>query len=907
MKSYQLLKFFTGILVLCLFLSSGCFRKEIGDSIGQLGGIVTKNASDQKSELTISWNYIDRFKVWAFNSIYSLVLDSGNGFYSGSLPSSTRMVSGDFDGDGKGDMALIWNYSDRFEIWVFPWSGNGSYYLFFDSGNGFSGGPMPEAFKVTSGDYNGDGKDDVAVVWNYSDRFKVWAFTNSTYYQIFDSGNGFYSGPLPTEARVNTRKFKTTSSTGGGDTIPATGGIPPALNIISPTNGASVNGTVNLQVSSSDNFGVTKLEYYLGTTKVGESTVSPFSFSLNTENYADGTYALKAIAYNNAGDTYTDNDTSILICNSVLLQNITSISGNDNPLMGTLIKSMEVKSAGGSGLPYIIVVSIDTSKLGQYQASETDPYWLKYYLDFWQNGQHISAQRPQKPHNSATNWLVAPWDLYTANMGFNSISSYKIDPNYFTTPYSPEYRWYDAVFQIGSWNNNTFSPAYIHRHHYMGKIKGQYTFFPTYVSYYDSGDFNSSVAVYRSPGWLAQIYLNFRIYTGNTNTYEENPSTYQSAYYGTTYPEVIVAGEVAPSGWALIPLAATHGIGPGGVPYPYSPWVIVKPYDKEISFTNEAGKAYFKVEGYSGISPIKYNGVVPTNELQAFTAQMDNIILDLAMQPTKGIGTNLDLSTVSLGGMQIPDKDRNAQMFVVTGVKDSYGQLTTNIKSPSGSPTLTREEAATVYAAYRVAYVNGSNTNLQSAIKNAGDLSSTMNGNPVVLVYSATSILDYNSWTGYDFDLDTKLRTLFTDTNAKILAGYGGAGNGLLMVAHSRAAFNTLYAGYDKPYLQFMFVNPAHGDGVFVGGGRYDSYINMFEEASARIDIIKANRDTISSQGGGTCVGINPAMCSNLNYTTKIQFNISDPAVGHGFDETINTNIFQNRLSQNLQSVRSFW
>ncbi|WP_146063594.1 FG-GAP-like repeat-containing protein [Streptomyces sp. SM11] len=84
--------------------------------------------------------------------------------------SASKVTSGDYNGDGKDDVAVFYNggtSADGKQI--------SSLYTFPSNGTGFGnprktwttpGGFTWSASKVTSGDYNGDGKDDVAVLYN---------------------------------------------------------------------------------------------------------------------------------------------------------------------------------------------------------------------------------------------------------------------------------------------------------------------------------------------------------------------------------------------------------------------------------------------------------------------------------------------------------------------------------------------------------------------------------------------------------------------------------------------------------------------------------------------------------------------------------------------------------------------
>ncbi|WP_372590253.1 PQQ-binding-like beta-propeller repeat protein [Fervidobacterium pennivorans subsp. carthaginiensis] len=77
---------------------------------------------------------------------------------------------------------------------------------------------------------------------------------------------------------------------------------PPSVSIISPTNGEVIIGIVEAKVNASDNFGISKVELYVGYSKVGEKTEAPYTFVFDTRDYLSGSYTLKAAAYDLAGN-----------------------------------------------------------------------------------------------------------------------------------------------------------------------------------------------------------------------------------------------------------------------------------------------------------------------------------------------------------------------------------------------------------------------------------------------------------------------------------------------------------------------------------------------------------------------------------------------------------------------------
>jgi hypothetical protein len=76
---------------------------------------------------------------------------------------------------------------------------------------------------------------------------------------------------------------------------------PPVVRITSPEGGVTVSGTVPVAVAAEDDFGVTAVELYVGTTRVGTDNSAPFSVSWNAREVAEGEQTLTARAYDAAG------------------------------------------------------------------------------------------------------------------------------------------------------------------------------------------------------------------------------------------------------------------------------------------------------------------------------------------------------------------------------------------------------------------------------------------------------------------------------------------------------------------------------------------------------------------------------------------------------------------------------
>lgn len=94
---------------------------------------------------------------------------------------------------------------------------------------------------------------------------------------------------------------------------------PPIVSLSSPLDGANfaVNATVEIVAIANDGDGtVSKVEFFNGTTKLGEKTSSPFTFTWN--GVAEGVYVITAKATDNAGSTTTSAAATITVGNPIV-------------------------------------------------------------------------------------------------------------------------------------------------------------------------------------------------------------------------------------------------------------------------------------------------------------------------------------------------------------------------------------------------------------------------------------------------------------------------------------------------------------------------------------------------------------------------------------------------------------
>ncbi|WP_224366184.1 S8 family serine peptidase [Hyalangium versicolor] len=141
-----------------------------------------------------------------------------------------------------------------------------------------------------------------------------------------------YLSANPTATPQQVRDALVTNGTAGVVTSPGTGSpnvllysgfigsgpadtTPPSTSITAPAGGSTLSGTTTISASASDNVGVTKVEFYAGSTLIGTDTSSPFSVDWNTGAVTNGSYSLTTKAFDAAGNTATSSAVAVTVDN----------------------------------------------------------------------------------------------------------------------------------------------------------------------------------------------------------------------------------------------------------------------------------------------------------------------------------------------------------------------------------------------------------------------------------------------------------------------------------------------------------------------------------------------------------------------------------------------------------------
>ncbi|MBC2714608.1 MAG: hypothetical protein HF978_04795 [Desulfobacteraceae bacterium] len=195
---------------------------------------------------------------------------------------------------------------------------------------------------------------------------------------------------------------------GGGGPGPDT--ISPSVSIVSPTSGQTVSGNVSISASASDNVGVAGVQFKIDGTNIGsEDTTSPYSYSLDTTTYSDGSHTLTATARDAAGNQATSSQVSISINNGgdgggVTLfdesfedANFTSRGWYDNTNLQ--LSTTEHIPGSTSSVEFHFLQGATTPTSGTASRkifSDTDEVYVSYYVKYSANWE--GSNKSYHPH-----------------------------------------------------------------------------------------------------------------------------------------------------------------------------------------------------------------------------------------------------------------------------------------------------------------------------------------------------------------------------------------------------------------------------------------------------------------------------------------------------------------------------
>jgi len=197
----------------------------------------------------------------------------------------------------------------------------------------FSSGPLNRAFYFLSqgssktssdeayssylpGGMTGIGNDKAARIAYRALATKMSASTNyagartaflAAATDLYGGSGAEYAAVQNAFAAIN---VGTPAGGGGGDTKA------PTTALSAPTAGATLTGVATVSATASDDVGVTKVEFYAGTTLIGTDSSAPYSITWDTGTVGNGSYSLTSKAYDAAGNSASSSAVSVRVNNT---------------------------------------------------------------------------------------------------------------------------------------------------------------------------------------------------------------------------------------------------------------------------------------------------------------------------------------------------------------------------------------------------------------------------------------------------------------------------------------------------------------------------------------------------------------------------------------------------------------
>ncbi len=158
---------------------------------------------------------------------------------------------------------------------------------------------------------------------------------------------------------------------------------PPTIDIVAPSDGATVAGTVTVNTNATDNVKLVRVEFYIDGTLQYTDTTAPFGWTFSSCNYANGSHSLMAKAFDYAGNSASDT-ISITIQNDVISPVITA------PVSGSTVNNTVPVAATASSCASQVSLYVDNSLVG---SDSTTPYSWQWDSNSVSNGAHSMVAR----------------------------------------------------------------------------------------------------------------------------------------------------------------------------------------------------------------------------------------------------------------------------------------------------------------------------------------------------------------------------------------------------------------------------------------------------------------------------------------------------------------------------------
>jgi thermitase len=152
----------------------------------------------------------------------------------------------------------------------------------------------------------------------------------------------------------------------------------PTASLTAPLGSATVSGTTPVNLTVSDNVGVTKTELLVNGKVIATDTTAPYAFSWDTTAVANGMASLNVRAYDAAGNVGQSSTVSVSVANNTLADTVPPTASITNPAGGAKVSGNVSVTVNGSDNSGVAGLRMSLFINGAQVASSSGTGSLKY-------------------------------------------------------------------------------------------------------------------------------------------------------------------------------------------------------------------------------------------------------------------------------------------------------------------------------------------------------------------------------------------------------------------------------------------------------------------------------------------------------------------------------------------------
>jgi hypothetical protein len=126
----------------------------------------------------------------------------------------------------------------------------------------------------------------------------------------------------------------------------------PSVQISTPAAGSTVSGTVSVNVTATDDVGVSRVDLLVDRTMVGSLSASPWRFSWNSTSVSNGQHTLQAVAYDASGNAAASPSVAVTVSNTSTTSagEVVLYARDATTIAGTWRRNADTTAAGGESV-----------------------------------------------------------------------------------------------------------------------------------------------------------------------------------------------------------------------------------------------------------------------------------------------------------------------------------------------------------------------------------------------------------------------------------------------------------------------------------------------------------------------------------------------------------------------------